>query len=387
MEFDLTETQKLFQRSARELFTQELPSVLARETTEKHVNHAEKIWRNLVEQGWTGLIFSEDMGGLGLGMVEMAVAFEEMGRALAPGPFLSTVPLAGSLIDRAGSAAHKGQYLKAISEGEAKATVALLEENASWDLDAIGLQAAETADGVKLSGKKLFVTDADEADFIVVAARSGQGLVLALVRRDSPGVTVSPMAGVDSLRPLYEVALEGVQIPADSILGRGDVARGALAYAIDVATLAVAAEMVGGMHWMLDATVEYAKTRKQFGKPIGQFQAVQHHCADMLLMTESSRSAVYYAAWAMEARPELAPLAISVAKTYASDCYREAGNLGIQVHGGIGFTWDHEIHFYYKRAKASELLFGDATFHRERIAKMVVDGAGQPAKAAAETAD
>jgi alkylation response protein AidB-like acyl-CoA dehydrogenase len=387
MEFDLTETQKLFQRSARELFTQELPSVLARETTEKQVNHAEKIWRNLVDQGWTGLIFSEDIGGLGLGMVEMAVAFEEMGRALVPGPFLSTVPLAGSLIDRAGSAAHKQQYLKAISEGEAKATVALLEESASWDLDAIGLQAAESADGIKLSGKKLFVTDAGEADFIIVAARSGQGLVLALVRRDWPGVTVSPMPGVDSLRPLYEVALEGVQIPLDSILARGDAARGALAYAIDVATLAVSAEMVGGMHWMLDATVEYAKTRKQFGKPIGQFQAVQHHCADMLLMTESSRSAVYYAAWAMEARPELAPLAISVAKTYASDCYREAGNLGIQVHGGIGFTWDHEIHFYYKRAKASELLFGDATFHRERIAKMVVDGAGQPAKVAGETAD
>ena len=387
MEFDLTETQKLFQRSARELFTQEMPSVLARETTEKNVNHAEKMWGHLVEQGWTGLIFTEEFGGLGLGMVDMAVALEEMGRALVPGPFLSTVALAGSLIERAGSADQKKKYLTAISEGKAKATVAILEESASWDPDAIALKAAGSDDGVKLTGKKLFVTDAAEADLIIVAARSGQGLTLAIVKRNSPGLTITPMPGVDTLRPLYEVAFEGVYVPGDSILASGDAAQAALAHAIGVATIAVAAEMVGGMQWMLDATVEYAKTRKQFGKPIGQFQAIQHHCADMLLMTESARSSVYYAAWALEARPELAPLAISVAKSYASDCYRDCGNLGIQVHGGIGFTWDHEMHFYYKRAKSSELLFGDATYHREQIAKTLVDQAAQPSRAAAESAD
>jgi alkylation response protein AidB-like acyl-CoA dehydrogenase len=145
--------------------------------------------------------------------------------------------------------------------------------------------------------------------------------------------------------------------------------------------------MVGGMHWVMDASVEYAKTRKQFGKPIGQFQAVQHHCANMLLMTESARSAVYYAAWVMGNTPELAPLAVSMAKAYASDAYREVGNLGIQVHGGIGFTWDENLHFYYKRAKASELMFGDASFHRERIARLIVDGAAEPAKAATQVGD
>jgi alkylation response protein AidB-like acyl-CoA dehydrogenase len=372
MEFDLTETQKLFKRSARELFTKECPPLLVRET-EKSVPHSENMWRHLAEQGWTGLIFDEEIGGLGLGMVELAVAFEEMGYALVPGPFLSTVPLAGALVDRAGSRSQREKYLRGICEGTVRATVALLEESAAWDPDAVTLHAAETADGLTLSGKKLFVTDADKTDLIIVAARAGSGLVLAIAERNAPGITVNPMPGIDELRPLFEVVFENVSIPESQLMAAGDEARRALGYAMDVATLALSAEMVGGMQWILDASVEYAKTRKQFGKPIGQFQAVQHHLADVLLMTESARSAVYYAAWVMEAEPEQAPLAVSIAKMYASDAYREAGNLGIQVHGGIGFTWDHEIHFYYKRAKSSELMFGDAIFHRERIAKLVVD--------------
>jgi alkylation response protein AidB-like acyl-CoA dehydrogenase len=373
MEFDLTETQKLFKRSARELFAKECPPVLVREMTEKGVPHSENMWRHLAEQGWTGLIFDEEIGGLGLGMVDLAVAFEEMGYALVPGPFLSTVPLAGSLVDRAGSRAQREKYLGGICEGTSRATVALLEESASWDPDAVGLNAVETADGITLSGKKLFVTDADKADFIIVPARAGSGIALAIAQRNASGISVNPMPGIDELRPLFEVVFENVAIPESQVLANGDDARRALAYAVDVATLAISAEMVGGMQWILDASVEYAKTRKQFGKPIGQFQAVQHHLANVLLMTESARSAVYYAAWAMMAAPAEAPQAVSIAKTYASDAYREAGNLGIQVHGGIGFTWDHEIHFYYKRAKSSELMFGDSIFHRERIARLVVD--------------
>jgi len=373
MEFDLTETQKLFKRSARELLAAECSPVLVRETTEKGQPHSENLWRHLAEQGWTGLIFDEEIGGMGLGMVEMAVAFEEMGYALAPGPFLSTVPLAGSLIDRAGSPWQREKYLRGICEGTVKATVALLEGSASWEPDSVGLDAAETPDGLSLSGKKLFVSDADESDLIIVPARAGSKPVLTIAERNTPGISINSMAGIDELRPLFEVVFENVSIPESQIMAVGDAARQGLAYAIDVATLSLAAEMVGGMQWILDASVEYAKTRKQFGKPIGQFQAVQHHLANVLLMTESARSAVYYAAWVMGAEPELAPLAVSIAKTYASDAYREAGNLGIQVHGGIGFTWDHEIHFYYKRAKASEIMFGDAIFHRERIARLVVD--------------
>ncbi|HKV41012.1 MAG TPA: acyl-CoA dehydrogenase family protein [Blastocatellia bacterium] len=389
MEFDLTETQKLFQRSARELFAQELPSVLARETTDSSAPHGENIWRHLVDQGWTGLIFPEDFGGLGLQMVDLCVAFEEMGRALVPGPFLSTVAFAGSLIYKAGSDAQKEKYLKQIAGGQSKATVALLEQSASWNAEETGdlkLEAsADTGDGLRLNGKKLFVTDAADAQLIVTAARSGGDLVLAIVPRDSAGLSLNPMPSVDTLRPLYEVVFENTLVPPSAILAKGERAAQALAWAKDVATLALAAEMTGGMQWVLDATVEYAKTRKQFGKAIGQFQAVQHHCANILLMTESTRSAVYYAAWTLDARPAEAPLAVSVAKAYASDSFREVGNLGIQVHGGIGFTWDHEIHFYYKRAKAAELMFGDATYHRERIAKLIVDRASKPVKAAGRT--
>src|SRR5215213_6424163 len=386
MDFDLNETQKLFKRSARDLFAVECPPSLVREMIEKGEPYSETLWNKLVEQGWTGLIFSEEDGGMGLGLVEMTVAFEEMGYALVPGEYLSTVALAGPILAR-GSGEQRDKYLKAVCEGRARATVALLEEKASWRIDSVGLEAAETPEGYRLSGKKLFVTDAGAADCIITAARVGPDLALLIVDRDAPGVSITPMPGLDLSRGLSEVTFEDAEIPSSNLIARGEQARLALQEALDIATIAVTAEMVGGMQWALENAVEYAKTRKQFGKPIGQFQAIQHHCANMLLMTESARSAVYYAAWVMGNNPEMAPLAVSLAQTYASDSYREVGNLGIQVLGGLGFTWEENIHFYYKRAKASELLFGDATFHRERIAASLVDGTGEPEKAASQAGD
>jgi alkylation response protein AidB-like acyl-CoA dehydrogenase len=387
MEFELNETQKLFKSSARELFAQECPPSLVREMIESNDPYSETLWAKLVEQGWAGLMFPEKFGGQGLGLVEMAVSFEEMGRALVPGAFLSSVALAGSLIERAGSDEQRGKYLQAICEGKAKATVAMLEESATWDAGRVSLSGVETGNAVRLSGKKLFVPDAAIADYIITAARVGSDLALAVVDRNSSGVTINPMPSIDATRHLYEVALNDVEVATGDILATGEAARQALDYSIDVATLALSAEMVGGMQWVLDASVEYAKTRKQFGKPIGQFQAIQHHCANMLLMTESARSAVYYAAWVMGNDAKQAPLAVSMAKAYASDAYREVGNLGIQVHGGIGFTWDESVHFYYKRAKASELMFGDATYHRERIARMIVDRVSEPMKATGRAGD
>lgn len=387
MEFELNETQKLFQRSARELFAQECPPALVREMIEKSEPYAESVWNKLVEQGWTGLIFSEDDGGIGLGMVELAVAFEEMGRALVPGAFLSTVALAGSLIENGCSQDYRRTRLEAICEGRAKGTVALLEKSASWNPDAAKLSATRVEGGFKLNGTKLFVGDAAVSDFIITAARAGSDLVLAFVDSNTPGVKITPMPGVDGTRQLCAVEYQDVVVQSEDVVSEDSKARAAIEHAFDVAALALSAEMVGGMQWLLEASVEYAKTRKQFGKPIGQFQAVQHHCANMLLMTESARSAVYYAAWVMGNDPKQAPLAVSVAKTYCSDSYREVGNLAIQVHGGVGFTWDENIHFYYKRAKASELMFGDATYHRERIAKLIVDRANEPASAAIGAAD
>lgn len=387
MEFELNETQKLFQRSARELFTQECPPTLVREMIETGSPYSDVVWNKLVEQGWTGLIFSEDNGGLGLGMVELAVAFEEMGRALIPGAFLSTVALAGSLIDRGCSTDYRAKRLQAICDGQSRATIALLEKSASWNPDSVEMSATQVEGGFKLTGTKLFVSDASVADHIITVARAGSDLVLAFVDAKAPGLTIKPMPGIDATRLLSAVEFNDVVVKADDVMTDSAKSRAALDYALDVATLALSAEMVGGMQLLLEATVEYAKTRKQFGKPIGQFQAVQHHCANMLLMTESARSAVYYAAWLMGNEPEQAPLAVSMAKAYASDGYREVGNLAVQVHGGIGFTWDENIHFYYKRSKASEIMFGDATYHRERIAQLVIDRASAPAKAVSEAAD
>jgi alkylation response protein AidB-like acyl-CoA dehydrogenase len=214
----------------------------------------------------------------------------------------------------------------------------------------------------------MFVTDAGVADHIVVVARSGGDLALYLV--DGKSVTKTPMPAMDITRRLHKVTFNNTK---GELIANGAAARKAIDHALDVATVALCAEMTGGMQRTLDIAVEYAKTRKQFGKPIGQYQAVQHQCADMLIWTESSRSAAFYAAWAMtEGIPE-ARAAVSVAKTYASDACREVGNRGVQVQGGMGFTWENDTHLFYRRAKASEIAFGDATFHRERIAKLVID--------------
>jgi alkylation response protein AidB-like acyl-CoA dehydrogenase len=373
MNFGLTETQQTLKKTTRQFLTAECPSAEVRRLMETDTAFDAPMWNKMAEQGWTGIIFPEEYGGIGMGMVEMAAVLEEMGRALLPGPFLSTVLLAGSAIAHAGNEAQKQHYLKAICEGRAKATLALLEEGASWSADSVHLHASPSATGYVLAGRKLFVPDAAIADFIVCAARLRGELALFIVPSATHGVNIKATPAIDSTRKLYEGIFDHVALPETSLLALGDRAEAAVENAVAVSTVGLVAEMVGGMQRLLDITVEYAKTRKQFGRPIGQFQAVQHMCADMLLMTESSRSAVYYAAWAMSEDESSAPAAVSVAKAYASDAYREVGNRAIQVHGGMGFTWENDVHLYYRRAKASEIAFGDATWHRERLARRVID--------------
>ncbi len=322
MDFDLSKPQKLLKDSARQF--------LAREQS----------WQSIADQGWTGLIVPEEL-------VELAVVMEEMGRACIGGPFLSNV-FATALIRAAASPEQQERWLPAIEAGSMKATVAILEESASWDLERI---CSPLAVG-RWPMRKLFVGDADTADLVLCVGPN------CAVTVGSP-LSIKPMPSMDETRKIFDVTCEGGEpLPG----GRDAVER-----AIDIATVALCAEMVGGMQWVLDATVEYAKTRQQFGRAIGSFQAVQHHCADMLLLTESARSATLFAAFAPT------PLAVSTAKAYCSDAYREVCNRGIQVHGGIGFTWEHRLQLYTKRSKSSETTFGDATFHRERIASMVVD--------------
>jgi alkylation response protein AidB-like acyl-CoA dehydrogenase len=360
MQFGLSESQTILRDSAREFFAGECQMARVRRLTETDTAHDTALWTKLAEQGYTGITFAEEHGGVGLGVVELVLLMEEAGRALLPGPLFSTVALAGAVIDSCASRAQKKAYLAPICHGGARATLALLESSASWDPADVGM----TAKNGRLTGEKLFVPDAAVADWIVVVARDGAYVVSA----KAPGVTITPMAGMDLARKQYAVTL--ADVPAETLDQRDGLSRG-----LQIATAALVAEMVGGMQRTLDITVDYAKTRKQFGKPIGSFQAVQHMCADMYLETESARSAAYYAAWALQERAPDAAEAVSIAKIYASDACRAVGNRGIQIHGGMGFTWENDLHLYYRRAKASETTLGDATFHRERLARLVIDAA------------
>jgi alkylation response protein AidB-like acyl-CoA dehydrogenase len=379
MQFGLTETQQTLKNTVRKFLAAECPMSEVRKLMETATAFDPALWRKIAEQGWTGMILPEEHGGFGMGMVEMAAALEEMGRALLPGPFFSTILMAGPLLEGASNEGAKQKYLSAISSGEARATVALLEDSASWSPDSIRMQAKSSGAKYTLEGRKLFVWDAAAADFLVVAAKLNGELALVLVPAKTGGLRITALPAMDSTRKLYEVALDAVSVPRESLLAEGKPARAALDRMLNIATVGLVAEMTGGMQRLLDMTVEYAKTRKQFGRPIGQFQAVQHLCADMLVYTESARSSAYYAAWAIQEGVPEAPLAVSVAKAYASDAYREVGNRAIQVHGGMGFTWENDAHLFYRRAKASEVAFGDASYHRERIAKLVID-AGQVQK-------
>ncbi len=360
MQFGLSESQQILKDTARKFFAGECPMASVRKLMETETAYDAALWAKLAEQGFTGIIVPEEFGGMGLGKVELILLMEEAGYALLPGPFFSTVALAAPVIDALGTTAQKKKYLERLAAGQARSTVAFVENTGSWDI--AGLQLATAGD--KLTGTKLFVTDAAAADFIVVAARDG----VFVVEADAPGLSIEPMKGMDLTRKIYSVEFKNT--PAEKLGGSSGLSR-----ALEAATAALCAEMAGGMQRVLETTVAYAKTRKQFGKPIGIFQAVQHLCADMYLETESSRSATYYAAWALEENAPDAATAVSVAKMYASDAGRTVGNRGIQVHGGMGFTWENDLHLYYRRAKASETMLGDATFHRERIAKLVIDAA------------
>ena len=365
MNFGLSDTQQHVKDAAREFFSKELPTPAVRSLMESETAFDAALWEKIAQQGYTGLMFPEAHDGVGLGPVEMAAVLEEMGRALVPGPFVSAVLLAGTMLDAAGSEEQKKRYLAPICRGEQRATVALLERSASWDPAAVTMEAKAVDGGFEVTGEKLFVGDAAVADFIIVVVN---GPVLLIVPSGSTGLTRTATPGVDLTRRLYRLAFDRVRVPAGGVLATGARAAAALDRALDITAAGLAAEMVGGMQQLLDLTVAYAKTRTQFGRTIGSFQAVQHRCVDMFALVEGARSAAYHAAWSLgHEDPRTARLAVSVAKAYASDAYREVGNSAIQVQGGMGFTWENDAHLYYRRAKSSELLCGDATFHRNRI--------------------
>ena len=377
MDFGFSQEQELLRATARKFLENECTSVFVRARMEEPAGVTDEFWAKLAEQGWLGLIYPEEHGGSALGFVDLTVLMEEMGRVVMPGPFFSTVLLGGLAIREAGSAAQKKEWLTKIAAGQAKATLAWTEPSARWDAAGVTTTARAADGGWVLSGTKLFVPDAHLADVLVVVARTSEsarpedGVSLFLVRKDTLGLEVKLLPTMDQTRKLCEVTLRDARVGGDTLLGSRDGGWAPLARVIQRATVALCAEMCGGAQRVLEMTTEYAKIRVAFGKPIGSYQGVKHRAADMLVDVENAKSLTYYAAWAVDENATEAPLAASMAKAYASDAFRRVAGAGIQLHGGIGFTWEHDLHLYFKRAKSSEFTFGDATYHRERVAQLI----------------
>ena len=374
MDIGFTEEQEMLRDSARRFFESECTTQFVRQRMAEPAAVTDEFWRKLAGQGWLGIVYPEEEAGSGLGLVDLVVLMEEMGRVVMPGPFLSTVLLGGAAIAQAGAPAQRRQWLPQIVAGSAKAALAWTEPNLRWDAAGITLRAREAGSGFTLSGTKLFVGDAHLADTLVIAARTRDGstmedgVSLFLVPKDTPGLTVTVLPTIDETRKLCEVALNSV---AGALLGEIHQGWAPLSKVVARATVALAAEMCGGAQQVLDMTVAYAKMRVAFGKPIGSYQGVKHQAADMLVALENAKSLTYYAAWAVDQGLHEAPLAVSMAKAAASDMSRKVAGTGIQLHGGIGMTWEHDLQLYFKRAKASEVAFGDATWHRERVAQLM----------------
>jgi alkylation response protein AidB-like acyl-CoA dehydrogenase len=376
MNFGFNEEQELLRNTARKFFENECGSDTVRRLMETPEGISAELWKKLAEQGWLGLIYPEPYDGMGLGLVDLVVLMEEMGRAVAPGPYFSTVLLGGLAILEAGGDGQKKEWLPKIAAGDRRVALAWMEPSAQLGPAGVTLTAVEKGGKYTLSGTKLFVHDAHTADALVVAARTrpgagADGVSLFLLPKGAKGLEVTLLPTMDQTRKLCEVTCADVTVGADALLGAAGSGWAPLSRVLDRATVALCAEMCGGAQKVLDMTVEYAKIRQAFGRPIGSYQGVKHRAADMLVDVENSKSITYYAAWALDEGSPEAPLAVSMAKAYVSDAFRRVAAAGIQLHGGIGFTWEHDLHLYFKRAKGSEFTFGDATHHRERVAQLV----------------
>jgi alkylation response protein AidB-like acyl-CoA dehydrogenase len=364
MNFAFSEEQEELRRIVRQFLDAKSSEAEVRRLMETTEGYDPQVWTQMAnELGLQSLIVPEEYGGQGFGFVELTVVLEEMGRRLLPAPFFSTV-FATNLLLHAGDDAAKKELLPGIASGETIATVAFTEESGKWDESGITMEAT----GSKLNGTKMFVLDGHTANVILVAARTGKGVSLFQVAGDAAGLTRTPLATMDQTRKQAKLEFNDVDAKPIGTEGEGwDV----LQKVLDLAVVALAAEQVGGAQFVLEMAVQYAKDRVQFGRPIGSFQAIKHKCADMLLEVESAKSAAYYAGWcASELNDEL-PSVASLAKAYCSEAYFHAAAENIQIHGGIGFTWEHPAHLYFKRAKSSELLFGDPTYHRELLAQRI----------------
>ena len=369
MDLGLNEIQQMLKNSAREFLAQECPLTLVREMEAEERGYTDELWRQLAGLGWTGVAFPEQYGGTGGDFLDLAVLLEETGRALLPGPFFATVVLGGLTVLDAGTAAQKQEILPALSSGQLLLTLALTEASATYEPWGIATTATREGGPFRIDGAKLFVPQAHTADLLLVAARTTEsadpalGLTLFLIPANAAGLTINPLATISADRQC-EVILEGVQAPADAVLGAVDGGWPILQRALQRAVAGQCLEMLGGAEAVLEMTVEYAKQRTQFGRPVGTFQAVQHHCANMATDVEGCRHIAYQAAWKI-ASGEPAEREVAMAKAWVSSAYQRVCNLAHQCHGAIGFTKEHDLQLYTRRAKVQELSYGDANWHKE----------------------
>ena len=368
MNFAFSEEQEELRRLARKWLAEKSPSPVVRSLMESDRGFEPAMWSEMAQMGWQGMAIPEEYGGAGFGQLELAVLFEEMGRALLPAPFFSTVALGTAAILEAGSEKQKQDVLGRVAAGEATIALALTEPNGSWDEVGVKAVAEPSGNGWLVNGTKSFVIDGHTADFLVVAARTAEGVSLFLIEAETEGVSRRRLETMDMTRKQAEVKLEGVKVPDDHLVGSLGEGWTVIERVLEKAVVNLAAEQVGGAQKCLEMSVDYAKTRHQFGRPIGSFQAIKHKCADMLVEVESAKSACYYAAWAASEDNDELPVVAPMAKSYCSEAFFHCASENIQIHGGIGFTWEHDAHLYFKRAKSSELLFGDPAYHRARLA-------------------
>jgi alkylation response protein AidB-like acyl-CoA dehydrogenase len=375
MDFDFTEDQLMLRGLAREFLTERVTIAHVREMMEDPLGYDKDLYRQMVQLGL--MPFPEEYGGSGFGLVETCIILEEMGRIPYPGPFFATVALAGTAIAQSNDEAAKSRYLADICNGDLIVTLAFLEESTAWAPSTVQLQATKDGDSYVLNGTKRFVPWGEQADVVLVAARNSDGdgpdgISLIGVPSDTDGLTTQREVMLDLNSRTATLVFENVRVPAENLIGAESGAWPLLDDTIQRAAVAASAEMLGAARKSLEMSVDYAKVRKQFGQVIGQFQAIKHKLAEMLEHVENAHAAVYYAAWALDADAPDAELAASVAKSSVNEAARAVCGEAIQVHGGIGFTWEYDLHLYWKRAKHQEVLYGSTEHHRERVLQEVL---------------
>ncbi|HVT20344.1 MAG TPA: acyl-CoA dehydrogenase family protein [Mycobacteriales bacterium] len=365
MNFAFSEEQEELRRTVRRFLEERSPEAEVRRLMASDEGFDREVWAQLSAQlSLPGLAVPEEYDGAGFSYVELAVVFEEMGRALFCGPYFATVALAANALLGANDEAARKELLPGIARGETIATLAVTEYDGAWREASIATTAHRSGGGWQISGAKDFVADGHIADLLLVVANTATGPSLFAVDGQATGVDRELLHTLDETRKLARVSLSDT--PA-RLIGTEGAAWPVVDRVLDLAAVALSLEAVGGAQRCLEMAVDYAKARIQFGRPIGSFQAVKHRCADMLVDVEGAKSAAYYAAWcAAELNDEL-PVSASLAKAFCTEAYAKAAADNIQVHGGIGFTWEHPAHLYLKRAKSSELLLGDPATHRDRL--------------------